>query len=120
MKSKQRLKFFVSIIIIALAALPVTAAWYTVKKCVETDTTTTDTTGCSKGNGCGLVRRIDGSCKESGNYWLPNCVEPWIAPAEIYYTPGQCLKNDDGDVVCGKFDFTSTRYVPKRATCKFR
>jgi hypothetical protein len=51
---------------------------------------------------------------------LPNCVEPWIAPAEIYYTPGQCLKNDDGDVVCGKFDFTSTRYVPKRATCKFR
>lgn len=120
MKNKQRLKLVSFIIIIALASPPVTAALYHVKRCVETEKTITDTSGCSKGQGCWQVRSIDGDCKDTGRYFLSFCDTPWDIPSENYFTPGTCSKDHNGDAVCIKIDFTQTRFRPLKATCKYR
>lgn len=119
MKHKSKIKILAFILITTLASSPVMAGLFQMIKCIVTDTTTTETSGCSRGRGCIQIREIRGVCQKSNRYLAPGCeigVRDGIG--DSYITSGSCSKDNDGNVVCIKFDFRNQRYVSFRSDCK--
>ena len=88
-------------------------------KCIVTDTTRAETSGCSKGMGCYQNREIRGVCQKSKRYLAPGCdTQVQDGVGDSYITPGTCSKDYNGDAVCIKFDFRKQRYISFRSDCK--
>ena len=95
MKHKSKIKILAFILITTLASSPVMAGLFEMIKCIVTDTTRAETSGCSKGMGCYQNREIRGVCQKSKRYLAPGCdTQVQDGVGDSYITPAQKITTE--------------------------